>query len=159
MPTSDDQVRAWIAGCTDRKDLESFAANAESKGRADLRDEARKRAWRLAGLNYSDSLDRDFHAMLAAYEHFLHEQHGRGVKASRTRMKLKNRGVVGCLEDWALDTKPTTGFLRLIEAGLAEFTGECVVVRHAHRFTAEAVNAARKRLEQHGVLDCGAKSA
>jgi hypothetical protein len=154
MPTSEDQISEWLANCSERKALENFAVNAAKKGRNDLRDAALKRSWKLAGLNYSDELDKDFHAMLAAYEHFLFLKHGKNIRAQRTWQKLANKGVIGCLTDWALDKSPTEGFLRLVEGGLAEFTGECVILRHADRFDPSIIVAAKTRLEEHGVTNC-----
>jgi hypothetical protein len=155
MADPDEKLHAWISTCCDVKQLRTCAENAESKARLDLRDEALKRSWALEGLNHSDPLHRDFYAMLNAYEHFLYEKHGRDLKAQYTRRALANKGVIGTLNDWALSPKPTEGFKRLIEANLAEFTGECVVVRHAERFSEPIVAAAKKRLEQFGVTNCG----
>jgi hypothetical protein len=151
MPPSDQNIRAWIAGCGDRAKLASFADNADKQGRLDLRDEALKRIWTIEGLDYSDPLHRDFHEMLAAYEYFLQKKHGKKIRAAYTWRKLANKGVEKTLEDWAVSPKSTEGFTRLVEAGLARYTGECVVVRHADRFPAAVVVAAKKRLEVFGV--------
>jgi len=155
MSDPDAKIREWISTCNDAKQFKNFAKNAETKGRPDLRDVAIKRSWTLEGLNYSDPLHRDFYAMLNAYEHFLFEKHGRNLKAQYTRRALANKGVIGTLNDWALSAKPTEGFKRLVEGNLAEFTGECVVVRHSQRFSESVVAAAKRRLEQFGVTDCG----
>jgi hypothetical protein len=157
MLDADRKLLDWISTCGDAKQLKSFASNAETKGRIDLRDAALKRAWSLEGLNHSDPLHRDFYAMLNAYEHYLFEKHGRNLKAQYTRRALANKGVIGTLNDWALASKPTDGFKRLVEANLAEFTGECVIIRHAARFEETIVAAAKKRLEQFGVTSCDRK--
>jgi hypothetical protein len=156
MP-DDAKILKWISDCSDAKQLKSFASNAEKEGRVDLRDAALKRSWSLEGLNHSDPLHRDFYAMLNAYEHHLFEKHGRNLKAQYTRRALANKGVIGTLNDWALAAKPTDGFRRLVEANLAEFTGECVIVRHAERFEGAIVAAAKKRLAQFGVTSCDRK--
>jgi len=152
---SDEKIREWISSCGDAKQLKVFAENAAIRGRLDLRNEALKRSWALEGLNHSDALHRDFYAMLNAYEHYLFEKHGRNLKAQYTRRALANKGVIGTLNDWALAPKPTEGFKRLVEANLAAFTGECVVVRHASRFSEPIVAAAKKRLAEFGVTNCG----
>jgi hypothetical protein len=156
MANSDEKILMWIASCSDPEKLKQFAKNAETGKRRDLRDVALRRAWGLAGLDFSDELHRDFHAMLAAYEHFLSEKHGRNLKASYTRRALANKGVEGTLQDWALAPKPTEGFKRLVDSNLAEFTGECVVVRHAGRFSDDVVAACKSRLEKFGVTNCQA---
>lgn len=89
--------------------------------------------------------------MLAAYEHYLYEKHGKRVKANYTRRALGEKGVIATLEDWALNPIPTPGFKRLIEAGLAKFAGESVILRHAERFSPAIVQAAEKRLREFGV--------
>ncbi len=157
MSDSESKARQWIADCEDRDKLSVFAKNAETKGQNDLRDAALQKLWKLAGLNFSDPLDRDFHAMLAAYEHFLFEKHGRNLKAAYTRRALSNKGVVGTLRDWAAGAKPTEGFKRLVDANLSYFTGECVIIRHAGRFPPETVEAAKQRLADFGIFSCEAK--
>jgi hypothetical protein len=157
MADPDEKLHAWISMCSDVKQLRICAENAESKGRLDLRDEALKRSWTLEGLNHSDPLHRDFYAMLNAYEHYLYEKHGKNLKAQYTRRALANKGVIGTLNDWALASKPTDGFKRLVAANLAEFTGECVIMRHAERFSESIVAAAKKRLGEFGISNCGQK--
>ncbi|MHB2210618.1 hypothetical protein [Methylobacterium sp. CM6257] len=98
-----------------------------------------------------DPLVRDFHATLAAYEQLLTEKNRRNQPAGRTRQKIKNKGIVQSLIDWASSSAETPGFTLLVEAGLPEFTGEYVVVRHPHRFPPEVVFKARARLDAHGI--------
>ncbi len=98
-----------------------------------------------------DPLVRDFHATLAAYEQLLTEKNGRNQPAGRTRQKIKNKGIVQSLIDWASSSAETPGFRLLVEAGLPEFTGEYVVVRHANRFPPEVVTKARIRLDAYGI--------
>jgi hypothetical protein len=93
-----------------------------------------------------DPLHRDFYETLAAYEQLLTEKNGRTTKASRTRQKLKNKGVFQCLEDWAISKTPTEGFELPIEHGLIELTGEYLVLKYQDRFSSAAVTAARARL-------------
>ena len=79
---------------------------------------------RLDGIDQTDPLERDFYQTLAAYEQLLTEKNGRKTSASRTRQKLKNKGVVRCLEDWAEGSTPTEGFDLFIRNRMAELTGE-----------------------------------
>jgi len=140
-----------ISSYTDPKQLETVMKNAKRQGRNDVYHEALRRRCELIGLNYDDPLDRDFHSMLAAYEQLLTEKNHRRTAASRTRQKLKNKGVVECLEDWARGRTETAGFKFLIDAGLVELTGEYLVTKYPDRFTAEAVRRAKERLMSHGM--------
>src|SRR3954465_12225712 len=54
-----------------------------------------------------DPLVRDFHATLAAYEQLLTEKNGRNQTAGRTRQKIKNKGIVQSLSDWASSSAET----------------------------------------------------
>jgi hypothetical protein len=46
---------------------------------------------------------------------------------------------------------PSDGFRHLVDNGLAEFTAEHVVVSYHDRFSAEAVECARRRLADFGI--------
>jgi hypothetical protein len=67
--------------------------------------------------------------MLAALEEILAKKHGWRQAAGYTRRKLKNRGVVGCLEDWAVTKEPTEGFKSLVVNGFYKLTGEYLVLK------------------------------
>lgn len=66
---------------------------------------------------------------------------------SYTRRKIAEKGPIVTLSN----KNVTPRFEALIEAGMAEFTGEYVVIEHADRFEPHVVSAARKRLEDFGV--------
>jgi hypothetical protein len=104
-------------------------------------------------MDHNDPLERDFYATLAAYEELLSEKNGKRTLASRTRMKLRNKGVVGCLEDWALSAQPTEGFNTLVANGQTALTGEFLVTKYSDRFSPEAVERATARLEAIGSGD------
>jgi hypothetical protein len=136
-----------ISSYTDPKQLQTLMKNAKQQGRDDVYFEALRRRCELLGLNYDDPLERDFYSMLAAYEELLSEKNKRRTAASRTRQKLKDKGVVECLEDWARGYTETEGFKLLTQAGLTELTGEYLVTKYPDRFTAEAVRRANARLK------------
>jgi hypothetical protein len=92
-------------------------------------------------------MEKMFFEVLNAYEGLLTEKNGRTTKASRTRQKLKNKGIHQCLVDWALGP-PTEGFKLLLERGMPELTAEYVVVEFANRFPPDAVDSAKKRLAE-----------
>ena len=138
---------AKIEQMADRDALRNLMENAKRLERDDIYWLAFKRLCSLEGMAYDDPLERDFYDVLNAYEELLTEKHGRTTKASRTRQKLKNKGVEQCLIDWALGDS-TDGFRLLVEKGLPELTAEYLVVKHATRFPEAAVKAARERLTQ-----------
>ncbi len=135
-----------IAGYTDPNDLRTLMTNAKRLGRDDIWREAFQRLCSLEGSEQTEPLHRDFYRTLAAYEHLLSEKNGRATRASRTRLKLKAKGVVQCLEDWATSKAPTEGYELLMAHGMAEMTGERLVLTYPEQFSAEAVAAATARL-------------
>ncbi len=144
-------MRKPIDDYTDREALRTLMANAKRLGEKEVWRGAFQRLCALEGRDQTDPLHRDFYETLAAYEQLLTDKNGRTTKASRTRQKLKNKGVVQCLEDWAISTTPTEGFGLLIENGLVKLTGEFLVLKYPDRFSALAVATARARLDSFGV--------
>lgn len=135
-----------ISGYTDPADLRTLMTNAKRLGRDDIWREAFRRLCSLEGADQTDPLHRDFYQTLAAYEQLLTQKNGRATRASRTRLKLKSKGVVQCLEDWALSKTPTEGYELLMANGLAEMTGEQLVLNYPEQFSEGAIAAAKARL-------------
>lgn len=135
-----------ISEYTDRTDLRNLMANAKRRNCDDVYQEAFRRLCALDGIDQTDQLHRDFHQMLAAYEQLLTEKNGRATRANRTRQKLKNKGVVQCLEDWAVGSARTQGFDLLVKSGMVELTGEYLVLKYPDRFSTKAVAGAKARL-------------
>ena len=73
------------------------------------------------------------------------------VRASRTRQKVKRVGVRKTVEDLALSKQASEGFRILTGHGLGDLTAEFLVLKHAGRFSTDAVAAARARLEAAAV--------
>ena len=144
-------MRKPIEEYTDPTALRTILANAARLGDNDIWRRAFRRLCALEGLDQADPLHRDFYETLAAYEQLLTEKNGRTTKATRTRQKLKNKGVIQCLEDWAISSAPTEGFDLLIRNGLVELTGEYLVLRYPAHFSTRAVAAARARLSGLGI--------
>lgn len=138
-----------ISSYTDIKELRTLMANARRAGREDVYNDALRRRCELEGIDLDDPLAREFHATLAAYEELLTEKNGRRTLAGYTRRKLRDKGVIQCLEDWAIDTKETDGFKTLVARGLVELTGEYLVTKYPSRFSTQAVDQAKSRLERH----------
>ncbi len=131
--------------------LRNLMKNAQAAGRLDLVLRCQIRLARLAGREYDDELESEFWQAVAVAEELASQRNGRTTRLSRTRQKVKRVGVVQCLIDWALDPSVTQGFTILVGGGHPELTGEAIVVRHADRFSADAVAAARAKLVDHGV--------
>lgn len=140
-----------ISEYTDRTDLRNLMANAKRLKRDDIWRDAFRQLCSLDGIDQTDPLHRDFYQTLAAYEQLLTEKNGRTTSESRTRQKLKNKGVVQCLEDWAEGSTPTEGFDLLIKNRMAELTGEYLVLKYPDRFSTKAVAAAKARLKPCGI--------
>ncbi|MBY0370534.1 hypothetical protein K2X33_07605 [bacterium] len=127
---------------------------ARSKGEHEIYRNVFRRYCEIAGKDADDPADpiiRDFHETLAAYEQLLTERNGRTTSASRTRQKINNKGVIQSLVEWTAAKKETEGFGLLLKAGLAQYTGEYLVVRYADRFPPHIVELAKARLSQHKI--------
>lgn len=138
-----------IAQMTDPTGLRNLMANARRLDREDVYLNAFRRLCELEGLDLSDPLERDFYQVLNAYEELLTEKNGRTTKASRTRQKLKNKGVMQCLIDWAIGSA-TGGFQLLVDKGLPELTAEYLVIKYKDRFEEDVVKSAKVRLVEIG---------
>lgn len=130
----------------------NLMANALKLGRNDVYQAAFRRLGEIEGGNNTDPVIRAFWSAVAAVEEVLRQKHGKSVKANYTRRKAAKVGEISCLTDWALKKNETEGFQMLLQAGLGDQTGEYVVVNYPDRFPVEAVEAAKKRLLDHGVI-------
>ena len=135
-----------ISSYTDPEHLRTLMQNAKRMGREDIWRQAFDQLCSLEGATETDPLDRAFYSTLAAYEQLLTQKNGRATRASRTRLKLKGKGVVACLEDWARAKEPPESFDLLVANGMVEMTGEQLVLTYPDRFTPEAVAGATARL-------------
>lgn len=135
-----------ISGYTDPAALRTLMTNAKRLGRDDIWREAFRKLCSLEGAEQTEPLHRDFHETLAAYEYLLSQKNGRATRASRTRLKLKSKGVIQCLEDWVTSKAPTEGYELLMANGLAEMTGESLVLKYPAQFSEAAVAAAKARM-------------
>lgn len=131
--------------------VRKLMANAKRLGNDEIWWRAFRHLCNLEGQGWEEPLEREFYQTLAAYEELLTQKNGRRTPASRTRQKLRNKGVVRCLEDWATMPKPTEGFELLVKNGLSELTGEYLVTKFHGRFSETAVTAASRRLEEYGI--------
>ena len=135
-----------ISSYTDPEHLRTLMQNAKRMGREDIWREAFDQLCSLEGATQTEPLDRAFYSTLAAYEQLLTQKNRRATRASRTRLKLKGKGVVACLEDWAKSKEAPESFELLVANGMVEMTGEQLVLTYPDKFTPEAVACATARL-------------
>ncbi len=135
-----------ISSYTDPEHLRTLMQNAKRMGREDIWRQAFDQLCSLEGATQTDPLDRAFYRTLAAYEQLLTQKNRRATRACRTRLKLKGKGVVACLEDWAKSKEAPESFELLVANGMAELTGEQLVLTYPDRFSPEAVAGATARL-------------
>jgi hypothetical protein len=145
------KIMAFITHSVDVGKLESLARNARVRGANDVADAAFRKLVSLVPAETLGTVEHDFWQTVQAFEFALSEERGKAARLSRTRQKVAKVGAVQILADWATDDHPTDGFKMLIERGMPELTGEAVALRHATRFAAPVLEAARRRLSEAGV--------
>lgn len=140
-----------IEDCEDSAKLERFIGNARREGAAEVENAARRRLVGLVPGAEPGSLEHDFWQMVHAFELARSEEKGKKSRLSRTRQKATRVGEVQTLRDWALGKGEPTEVQALLDYGMADLTGEAIVLRHRQRFDPEVVESARARLEKQGI--------
>lgn len=135
----------------DQQKLRNWMANARRLGRDDVYQAAFRQLCRIEGRDIDDPLAAAFAAVMRALEEALSEQNGRTTRLSRTRQKLARAGVRKTLADLALKPKPSEGFLKLMEFGMADMSAESLILKYRQEFEPEVVAAAERRLAEYGV--------
>ena len=127
---------------------------AKEGGLDDFYENVFRRYCEIVGAEHDDPDDpliREFWKTLAAYEQLLTEKNCKTTLATRTRQKIRNKGVYQSLVEWTNKKIETNGFALLVEKGLPEYTAEYLVVKYGDRFPSDVVGLGRKRLEEHGI--------
>ena len=132
---------------TNLEKIRSLMANAERLDEDELVKKCKKRIFKIAGNECETEIEKRLFQALAAYEEILREKHNKAVRANYTKRKIKNKGVIQTLTDWALDKKVTPGFEALVSQGLEDFTGEKIVIDFAEEFPVEVVEAAKIKFQ------------
>lgn len=140
-----------IAACDDPRKLRVWIENARKERRADIEATAFRRLVAILLKEKPGTVEHDFWRTIHAFEHVLSEERGKTTRLARTRQKVARVGEIETLKGWATSTKSTDGFDMLLERKMPELTGEAIVLRHADRFEAAVVEAARRRLEGAGI--------
>ena len=131
--------------------VRAYIDNVKRLGRTDLFPAAFRRLCELSGEAHDDPVVLEFWRAIAALEEVLRQTRGKTVRLSRTRQKIGRVGVLQTVEDLALAPTASDGFRTLMECGLGDLTAEYIVLRYPDRFSSEAGEAARKRLESAGI--------
>ena len=93
-----------IHEATDVARIRSFMANAERLGEVELVLKCKQRIFELAGGDGNSEIEKRLFQALAAYEEILLEKHGRAVKATYTKRKIRDKGVIATLTDCLAQT-------------------------------------------------------
>ncbi|MGR9398101.1 hypothetical protein ACU8OL_34815 (plasmid) [Rhizobium leguminosarum] len=145
------KILGLIENCNDPERLRSWITNAREKGEQQVADAAFRKLVSVLPKEKPGTVEFDFWQTIHAFEHVLSEERGKTTRLARTRQKVARVGEIQTLQDWAMSAKSTDGFTMLLERNMPELTGEAIVLRHARRFSAEVVAAARRRLEAAGI--------
>ncbi|WP_332699252.1 hypothetical protein [Devosia sp.] len=136
---------------TDPDKLRKLMANAVRLGYDDLAFGCQMRIAELAGAAHSDAVERAFFTGLVAAEEFRTADNGRSTKLIKIRSKHKRVGAVKVLSDMMMAPEMSDGFDKLVAHNRSDLTGESIVLNHEDEFSVDVVNAARKKLMDHGV--------
>jgi hypothetical protein len=141
---------ALIATTNDRKKLLDIAANADKLGITSVADAARAKFDKLVADDASDPIVPAWDSMIQTSEGFLGHRHNYARRMIENRVKAgytRRDAIVEALTKWALDPKPTAGFLAMMKAHNLDISGEALVVKFADAFPATVVAAAERRLD------------
>jgi hypothetical protein len=83
-----------------------------------------------------------------AYEEILRLEHdGKNIRAGGTWKSIRNRGLVGAIENIVTTPNDTEGLKKLKNLGMLNLSYEQVVLDHSDSFTEDAIYAAKETLE------------
>jgi hypothetical protein len=136
----------------DKDKLRNWMANAKRHKRDDIYQAAFRQLCRIEGRNIDDPLEAEFAVVMRALGEALSEESGTTKRLNRTRQKLNRVGVRQTLSDLAMKPTPSTGFLKLVEFGMArELSAEALILKYRAEFDQAVVEAAQRRLAVYGI--------
>lgn len=136
---------------TDPKRIRVLMQNALDRNEEGLARLCLRRIFELGGEGHPDPLVQRLWQVVTAYEETMKAKHGRAKRETKLRKQIETKGPLLALAALATAKDVTPGFLTVIDAGMAEFTGEYLVLEYADSFEDNVVQAARTRLEGFGV--------
>ena len=119
----------------ERKKLRNWMTNAKRLGRDDVYRAALRQLCRVEGRDIDDPLESEFAIVMRALEEALTAEAGTTKRLNRTRQKLDRVGVRKTLADLALKPKPSLGFIKLLEFGMADMSAEALILKHMKRMS------------------------
>ena len=151
--TTPDRTRILhnIENCDDPAKLRQYMKNARQRGATDVYDAAFERLISVQPSAQVGTVAHDVWRTIYAFEELLKEERGKTVRLSRTRQKIQRDGEVKTVMDLTLKAAPSDGFRMLKDRGILKLSFEALVVARADRFPGDVVDAARARLESHGM--------
>ncbi|MCE6958780.1 hypothetical protein LAZ40_06925 [Cereibacter sphaeroides] len=145
------KVLAIIRRSDNPDQLRRIMTNARREGNRQVLDAAFARLVEVLPAAAPGTLEHEFWITIHAFEELLREERGKTVLLGRTRQKLQRDGVMKTLIDFSTRGTPTQGFRDLIERDLPKLTAEYLVLKHAEKFEAWVLDAARRRLSEAGI--------
>lgn len=133
-------------------DCDKLITNALKAGNSELALLTRKKkiALQAALHGATKQVEVDAWTGIYAIEEYRRSQGKRHWRASYTRRAIDNRSgdIVSTVNDTVSRAEPTDGFQEMIDAGLAEFLWERLVLRFPDQFSVRAIEQARARLKE-----------
>ena len=152
MTTPDrSRILKNIEGCDDPAKLRHFMKNARKRDAADVYEAAFQRLITIQPAVQPGTIAHDVWRTVFAFEELLKEERGKTVRLSRTRQKIQRDGEVKTVMDLTMKTEPSVGFHMLKERHILELSFEALVVARSKHFPTHVVDAARSRLQSHGM--------
>lgn len=136
---------------TDPEKLRKLMANAVRLGYDDLAFGCQLRIAELASADHEEGVERAFWTGLVVAEEFRTADNGRATKLVKLRTRHKKFGAVRVLSELMMVPELSDGFDKLVARDRGDLTGEAIVIAHEDQFSIDVVNAARKKLMDHGV--------
>jgi hypothetical protein len=140
-----------IGRSTDPEELRRWQANATRLGQQDVANAAFRRLVTIEPREQPGTVEYEPWRTVYAIEQIRLEERGKKVLMGRTRRMIEDRGEIATLKNWCTRTVDTDGFETLIARGMADLTGEAIVLRHPEIFDDNDRAGARYRLERAGV--------
>lgn len=133
-------------------DCDSLIANASRAGNNELVLLTRRRKIVLQAATHGAAKQVEVEAWNGIYaiEEYRRSQGKKHWRATYTRRAIDNRNgdIVSTVDDAVCRAVPTDGFQEMIDAGLAEFLWERLVLRFPEQFSERAIEQARARLDE-----------
>ncbi len=140
---------ANVEACDDLAALRTILKNARGKSEA-VEKAAFAKIVRVSAGGQDDKVARDCWEMIYAVEELRYLDRGKRAPMHRLRRKIQNDGERASLEYLALNK--SEGFQEVVNYGFPELLAEKIVLKHGSpTFSAKAVAAAKRRLEEAGL--------